>query len=62
MDLPIGIRPGPVTHTVGDPKIRLAVAAVADRHAEIQLPRVTKYSQHGVVELLGFRIVGAVDS
>src|SRR5258705_7622691 len=47
---------------IGDPEIRLAVPALTDRHAAIHLSGETENPQHGVVERLGSRVVGAVDA
>src|SRR5271156_5292452 len=53
---------GPHACTFGDPEHRLTVPPVADGLAENELPRITQYAQHPVVELLRTGVVGAVDS
>ncbi len=47
---------------VGDPERGLAVGAVTDGFTEIHHPVVAQDVQDLVVELLGFDVVGAVDS
>ena len=47
---------------VGDPEVRLAVAAVADGDPVVHLTAETQHAEDGVVELLGLGPVTAVDA
>ena len=61
MDFPVGPA-GFAGAGVGNPEVRLAFTAVADRNLIVHLPAVPEHAQHGIVELLRFGPVGAVDS
>jgi hypothetical protein len=52
--------PSPVPSAIQN--VRLAVASVPDGLVEIRLPRKAPNRQNGVVERLGFRVIGAVNT